>query len=120
MLVYRLEAPRTQEGPYHLGHVIDVCDCPHTPTPSRDGLSSVPMYSEWRYGFISLEAFRDWFPDKPQRERFLQYNYVLSVYEVDPPWIEVGTKQVAFHKNYARFQYHIPLREYSDMSKNTP
>ena len=117
MLVYRLE-DRFQQGPYHNGHVDDVRDDDQTPTPRRDNITA-PLWSEWRYAFASIEAYHAWF-NVQERQRFVQYKYTLTVYELADQWVSVGYKQVAYHSNYAQFQYHIPLWEVSGMSENTP
>ena len=106
--VYRVEHAGSGLGPYnHFGWGKDVeiermfydhCDSLH-PAPGEDGIDSLAIKAEHRFGFKDLDHLRTWFAGwlKPLADR----GFVIQEYRVPIRGMLRGRKQVAFDRTRA-------------------
>lgn len=85
------------------------------PLPHEDGIPVPPTSSlggrRWDYlfGFASLDQARDWFGPLLDGVTIPDVGFRVSVYEVDETFVHMGTRQVAFHPDYARLINTLPI-----------
>lgn len=113
MRIVRMEHARSHLGPYQhqevQSHVCHCYDPQQHPSPWDDGINGVQgtttfrsySYSGYRFGFRTLQELLDWFGHTVLEALFGQDFHVVE-YEVEPEWVMLGGKQVAFRWEMSR------------------
>lgn len=93
MLIYRVEHPNTNEGPFAMGD-ISLANSDVHPTPDREGLDIT--YSDY-CGCVSIEMLQHWIKRNFIRD-LKRKRYVVKTYKINARYVKIGRTQVLFDR----------------------